>query len=79
MSSLTIQIQESLLDSLMAYALKRKQSLQVIAEEALASYIATQTYAEETLPDDEIVGMFSLGADASAYAKDLAKQQVLQK
>lgn len=53
----------------------RKQTLQTITEEALESYIAMQLVATET--DDAIVGMMSLGSDASMVAKDVAKQSLL--
>lgn len=75
MSLLTIQLKENVFESLMSYARMRKQTLQTITEEALESYIAMQLVATET--DDAIVGMMSLGADASMVAKDVAKQSLL--
>ena len=75
MSLLTIQLKENVFESLMSYARMRKQTLQTVTEEALESYIAMQLVAAET--DDAIVGMMSLGSDASMVAKDLAKQSLL--
>ncbi len=75
MSLLTIQLKENVFESLMSYARMRKQTLQTITEEALESYIAMQLVATET--DDAIVGMMSLGSDASMVAKDVAKQSLL--
>ena len=75
MSLLTIQLKENVFESLMSYARMRKKTLQTVTEEALESYIAMQLVAAET--DDAIVGMMSLGPDASMVAKDVAKQGLL--